>query len=268
MRKLTGVLLILAGYLAGPANADVTPVSTSGHWLMLVGTRNLDASREDAFNHWYDDIDIPDVLKVPGYRRARRALREEVPGFSAAGRGAEDGRYVALYDIETSNMDRTIIDMMLAAKKMDMTGRSIDALKVTERTYFRRLGDALEFPGGPGAARGTYLYLERIACCRDEATAATLNDWYESTRLPALAHFRPDGLRRVTRYEVHRVVMVEPREVPRFLAIYEFEAASAAQVVAAMRRLNDQFAKADWTSDLFIETGSDVFRQIRDVARH
>ena len=110
---------------------------------MLVATKNLDPTHEAEFNHWYDDIDIPDVLKVPGYKRARRGVRQTVTGFSAANQEAADGRYVALYDIETPNMDRTIIDMLMAAKKMDMTGRSIEALKVTERVYFRRLGGAV-----------------------------------------------------------------------------------------------------------------------------
>jgi hypothetical protein len=265
MRLLHQLLLGTVIAMAAPATARDLTETPTGHWLMLVGTTNLDPAHEDAFNHWYNDVDIPDVLKVPGYRRARRELREDVPGFTVPSRAAEDGRYVALYDVETSSMDRTIIDMMLAAKKMDMTGRSIDALRVTERTYFRRIGDVLELPGTAG--RSTYVYLERVDCCRDEATAVALDDWYESTRLPDLARLRPEGLRRVTRYDVHRVVMVEPRKVPRFLAIYEFDASSAAQVVEAMRRMNDQFAKEDRMSELFVETGSDVFRQIREVSR-
>src|SRR5262249_38525437 len=149
---------------SGPAAAN---------WLMLVGTKNLNAGDEDSFNHWYNDIDIPDVLNVPGYRRARRGVRQTVAGFSAPGVEAEDGRYLALYDIETDNMDRTIIDMLMAARKMDMTGRSIDALKVTERVYFRRR-TRLEVGSKP-AGKGTFWYLERVSCCRDEASAAALN---------------------------------------------------------------------------------------------
>jgi hypothetical protein len=244
--------------------ADIGPAPS--HWLMLVGTKNTDPRREDAFNHWYDDIDIPDVLNVPGYRRARRGVRQSVPGFSVPAQEAEDGRYLALYDIETDNMDRTIIDMLMAAKKMDMTGRSIEALKVTERVYFRRRTE-LDMAAPKAAGKGTFWYLERVACCRDDAAASALNDWYDHTRLPDVARAGPPGLERVARFEVHRVVMVEPRQVPRFLTLYEFSADSADQIVAAMRAVNDRLAKTDRSSELFVESGSAVFQQIRDVRR-
>jgi hypothetical protein len=181
-------------------------------------------------------------------------------------RDSEDGSYVALYDIETNDMDRTIIDMLMAAKKMDMTGRSIDALKVTERVYFRQRA-VVDVPGAKAAGKNIFLYLERVACCRDEATAAALNDWYDYTHVPDLAHHAVAGLQRIARFELHRVVMVEARQVPRFLTVYEFSADSPEQVVAAMRSANDGLAKADRMSELFAESGSAVFRQIKDVRR-
>lgn len=263
--------LTIAGCTAGTASAQVPTAQVTtdgtGHWLMLVATKNLDEQQEAAFNHWYDDIDIPDVLKVPGYQRARRGLRQSVAGFSSPAAESTNGRYLALYDIDTSSMDRTIIDMLLAAKKMDMTGRSIDALKVTERVYWRQLGAPLEVAHVPAAGRNTYLYLERVACCRDEATLSALNDWYDKSHLPDVARAGVPGLRRMTRYEVYRVVMVEPLSVPRFLTVYEVEAASAEKVVASMRDVNQQLAKMDRMSEWFDESGSAVFEQIKEVRR-
>ncbi len=267
MPSRAALLLTIAGCAAGTATAQVTPEGT-GHWLMLVATKNLDERQEAAFNHWYDDIDIPDVLKVPGYQRARRGLRQSVAGFSSPTAEGTDGRYLALYDIDTTSMDRTIIDMLLAAKKMDMTGRSIDALKVTERVYWRRHGAALEVAHAKAAGRNTFLYLERVSCCRDDATLSALDDWYDNTHLPDVARAGTPGLRRMTRYEVYRVVMVEPISVPRFLTVYEFEATSADNVVAAMREVNQQLAKADRMSEWFSDSGSAVFQQIREVRRH
>jgi hypothetical protein len=266
MGPLPRLLLVLATLLGAVSRADAQP-GPNDHWLMLVATKNLNPSREDAFNHWYDDIDIPDVLKVPGYRRARRGVRQTVAGFSAPGQEAEDGRYMALYDIETTDMNRTIIDMLIAAKKMDMTGRSIEELKVTERVYFHTHGGTIDVPNAKSAGHNTFLYLERVRCCRDEATAAAINDWYDSTHIPDVARAGLEGLLRITRYEVHRVVMVEPRQVPRFLTVYEFEATSGEQVVATMHRINERLAKADRMSELFVESESAIFQQIRDVRR-
>jgi hypothetical protein len=265
MRSLA-VSLIFLGYWSISTASDLGLESGPSHWLMLVGTKNMDPSNEGAFNHWYDDIDIPDVLKVPGYRRARRGSRQTIPGFSTPAQGSEDGSYVALYDIETNDMDRTIIDMLMAAKKMDMTGRSLDALKVTERVYFRQRA-VVDMPSAKATGKNIFFYLERVACCRDEATAAALNDWYDYTHLPDLTRHGVVGLQRISRFELHRVVMVEARQVPRFLTLYEFSADSPEQVVAAMRSANEGLAKADRMNELYIETGSAVFRQIKEVRR-
>lgn len=266
MANRIALLLLLTGCLVGAAQAQGTAPG-NGHWLMLVATKNLEPLNEAAFNHWYDDIDIPDVLKVPGYKRARRGLRQTVPGFSTAAQEAEDGRYIALYDIETPNMDRTIIDMLMAAKKMDMTGRSIGALKVTERVYFRQLGNTVEVPNAAPKSGNRYLYLERVACCRDEATETALNDWYDNTHVPDVAAVGTEGLLRIERLEVYRVVMVEPLQVPRFLTVYEFDADSAGQVVTTMRHVNEQLKRNDRISDLFVESGSVILKQIKDVRR-
>ncbi len=262
------LLMLFSGCLAGAAWAEDS-MPAAGHWLMMVATKNLAPAREAEFNHWYDDIDIPDVLKVPGYKRARRGVRQTVTGFSTPNQEAAEGRYVALYDIETPNMDRTIIDMLMAAKKMDMTGRSIEALKVTERVYFRRLGGAVLVPNAAhkGASRNTYLYLERVARCRDEATEGALNDWYDNTHIPDIVGAGIEGLTRVERFEVYRVAMVETLQVPRFLALYEFDAGSADEVVAAMRRVNERLKKSDRMSDWFVESNDIILMQIKDVRR-
>lgn len=261
-----GVCCAGAGAVGIASPADASSEIASSHWLMLVGTKNMNPSDEDGFNRWYNDIDIPDVLMVAGYRRARRGVRQTVAGLSPKTQESEDGRYVALYDIETDDIDRTIIDMLMAAKKMDMSGRSIDALKVTERVYFRRRA-ALELSGPRPVGKGTFWYLERVACCRDDASVAALNDWYDYTRIPELTHAGVAGLMRLARFEVHRVVMVEPRQVPRFLTLYVFSADSAEQVVAAMRDANERLVRAGKASELFVETGSSVLKEIRDVRR-
>jgi hypothetical protein len=90
---------------SSPAALPQTIQGEPGRYLMLVATRNLDPNHEDAFNHWYNDIDIPDVLNVPGYLRARRGVREIADSMHP---GTNERQYLALYDIETSNIDATI----------------------------------------------------------------------------------------------------------------------------------------------------------------
>lgn len=240
---------------------------------MMVGTRNTDAGREGEFNRWYDEIDIPDVLKVPGYRRARRgALVTGGADVSAAIPANEPPPYVALYDIESPNIDGTIIDMLMAAQKMDRAGRSTPLLEVTERLYFRQIGAPHpSLSPAPASTAGTasagerrYLLLEHIDCCRDESAAHALNDWYEHQYLPQMLTL--PGVLRATRYEIHRVVMVEPKSFPRYLTVYELDTASVPAVLAARQRSQARLATAGRMSEWFQERATAVYRQIQDVS--
>ncbi len=69
-----GFLLYLVTVPASAADSGI-----NGHWFYVVKTKSTDPAREAEFNAWYDDIDIPDVLAVPGFMRARRAVHK---GFS------------------------------------------------------------------------------------------------------------------------------------------------------------------------------------------
>jgi hypothetical protein len=234
-------------------------------WLMMVSTKSTDVRRDAQFNAWYDRIDIPDVLQIPGYKRARRGQRVELPLLPRVD-AADDNTYVALYDILSPNIDRTMIDMLMATRKMEAVGRTTDLLKVTERLYFRQLGpsSAPAVPPQPGGK--LFLLLERVDCCRDEATAAQLNDWYTTRHIPDM--LRIPGFVRATRYELYRVLMVEPRSAPRFLTVYEVSADSAEQVAklhaGAMGKLREDGRLSDW----FVQRGTALYLGINDVYAH
>ncbi len=115
-------------------------------WLMMVTTHNTDPRRSADFNDWYDRIDIPDVLQVPGYMRARRGARQAADSRAVDASDAQS-EYVALYDIKSRYIDKTIIDMLMASWGMEKAHHSTDLLKVTERVYFHR------YPGTYPAGR-------------------------------------------------------------------------------------------------------------------
>src|SRR5689334_14577438 len=98
------------------------------NWLMTVLSRPTDLTREAEFNAWYDDVDIPELLQMPGYERARRGRRVDLasPSVTAAG----ESSYIALYDIATPTIDRLMVDMLMSARKMKTSGRSTDLLDV------------------------------------------------------------------------------------------------------------------------------------------
>lgn len=227
-----------------------------GHWLMMVKTNSTDPQRETQFNDWYDRIDIPDVLEVPGYMRARR-------GVAAQEHQGEDGKYVALYDIDSAAIDKTLIEMLMATRKMEQRGRSTDLLKVTERVYFQRYAPAFEAPLGKGRGDQEFLYLVKFECCRDAGDESAFNDWYDDTYLPAA--LSAAGAMRATRYKLYRVLMTEPHEVPHYLTVFELKASSAEE---GTQNLRQALARLSGRMDpRYAERDATLYLKIQDVTR-
>lgn len=96
-----------------------------GKWLLLVETNCKDETRDSEFNTWYDTVHIPDVLSSPGHKSAARyVIKDRVKGR---------GKYLAVYEIETDDIKRT---MELSAKNIESiraAGRWTDLLELVSR---------------------------------------------------------------------------------------------------------------------------------------
>jgi hypothetical protein len=71
----------------------------AGKWVNFV-EQNSDPAREAQYHDWYNNMHIPDILKTPSFVRA---TRYRIKDF-------RDGRgqYLAVYEIETDDIDRTM----------------------------------------------------------------------------------------------------------------------------------------------------------------
>jgi hypothetical protein len=86
-------------------------------WINTVEILLTDPSREKEFNHFYNNMHLPDVMKTPGFVDARRFVIEEPRN----GRGG----YLSIYEIETDNIDETMaIRRELREKERDK-GRAL-----------------------------------------------------------------------------------------------------------------------------------------------
>jgi hypothetical protein len=70
-------------------------------WIFTVRANCTDDSREDEFNEWYDNVHVADVMGTEGFVKAERYCS---PEWSAYGQG----RYLAIYEIETDNINKTM----------------------------------------------------------------------------------------------------------------------------------------------------------------
>ena len=266
-KGLALLVTFVSAHLGGGLAAAGTLSEPDDHrqWLMLVMTENTDPARDAEFNDWYDHVDIPDVLQVPGYRRARRGREQRTAESAPPSAPAEPLKYVALYDIASRDIDKTIIDMLMASWGMEKSHHSTDLLRVTERVYFRQYGPAYASPAPHASVANTYLYMTRFDCCQDAIKTGRFERWYKRRWVPALLA-SPRTLS-VARYELYRVLMDKPVPIPKFMTVYEVEADSAEHAGEDMDRVLHKVAGADRDGRPYAAGSHSVFLLINDVKR-
>jgi hypothetical protein len=103
-------------------------------WFLVV-TAHIDPSVEAAWNKWYDEVHVPEILACPGVHRAVRcetSLAATVRGFTA--RPEDSGRgYIAIYDIDGPQVLETP-EFAKARGWREFT----DKVKSTTRVYRKR----------------------------------------------------------------------------------------------------------------------------------
>jgi len=67
-------------------------------YLLFAFSDCKDPKREKEFNDWYDNMHMPDMLEVPGFIKATRWM-------SADNKKDEIRKYLALYELETDNLE-------------------------------------------------------------------------------------------------------------------------------------------------------------------
>jgi hypothetical protein len=67
-----------------------------GKYILLVGMKVADPAKEAEFNDWYNNTHFPDVLETPNFVKATRWEHTEPK--------PEDAKYLALYEIETDDI--------------------------------------------------------------------------------------------------------------------------------------------------------------------
>ena len=91
------------------------------NWLLLIEADCKDAKRQTEFDEWYDTIHIPDIVTgSPGFRSATRYVIK----YPAPGRGM----YLAIYGIETDDIEKTMEAHGKNLEQKYAAGRSSDLI--------------------------------------------------------------------------------------------------------------------------------------------
>ena len=98
----------------------------------MVRTECVDPSAEDEFNQWYNQVHIPDLLQNPDVKKAERYEDQSpTPG---------QGKYLAVYELETDDIDRTMASIRANVAVLREQGRISPLLNVVSRSLCRSLG--------------------------------------------------------------------------------------------------------------------------------
>ena len=98
----------------------------------VVFTNCTDASREEEFNRWYTHTHLPDLSKARGLVKSRRFrhLRSDV---------GEPSQYMAVYEIDSDDIDNTPKDFMGLVAETFAKGRHIDCFEVRGLHLFEEI---------------------------------------------------------------------------------------------------------------------------------
>ncbi|HXZ94621.1 MAG TPA: hypothetical protein VEG28_01760 [Dehalococcoidia bacterium] len=100
-------------------------------WLLVVETNCTDSSKEKEFNRWYNNTHVPDVLSIQGILRATR--------YENPSPGEKQGKYVALYDVETKDILQTMATLNDNMTKWGEQGRVPKYLEIVSGCIYRQI---------------------------------------------------------------------------------------------------------------------------------
>ena len=101
-------------------------------WLFVVRTNCINESREDEFNEWYNNVHAQDVVNLPGVLRGDRFW---CPDWSSH----EQGRYLALYEIETDDIEKTKELLSTNLLEWFKKGRMSDLITVVNLSFYKSI---------------------------------------------------------------------------------------------------------------------------------
>ena len=182
--------------------------------LLVVLSGPVAPEREDAYNDWYTNVHLPDVLAVPGYVRAARY--KAFPGERSF-----DQEYMALYELDVEDLDslQAVSDEHMRRIEANEMHRSppetIDRENVRSMYYIEtgpRLGGHDDIP------ETLFMpFTEPVSQQDDEE----FNRWYQEIHLPEVLDV--PGFSAASRYKETGMNMTGrpwPISFP-YLALYE-----------------------------------------------
>ena len=105
------------------------------NWIRVVESNCTDATREAEFHEWYTKVHLPDMLETPGILRATR--------YEAVEPKEGEARFLAVYEMETDDIDRTMAKLREIVDRKRAEGRGTELSEVVSRSLNREINPPL-----------------------------------------------------------------------------------------------------------------------------
>jgi hypothetical protein len=105
-------------------------------WFLTVESNCCDASREKEFSDWYKNIHLPDILEIPGFMHA--AFYENTNPSEG------QGKFLAIYDIETDDLARTLAEFDEIVNARAKQGRMSDLVMAVGGGLYKQVCDPVK----------------------------------------------------------------------------------------------------------------------------
>ena len=184
--------------VSSQAEAEVVWVSV----LYLVRCSYRDANSESAWNTWYSDLHVPEMLTIPGFRSGRR--------YRAA--DPESPRYAARYELTDSRV------LESGAYQETSGGRFPEPWYSNITDFSRWLYFPLREEAEPGEQNSAGLFVVDVDVPAD--IRVEFSDWYDSEHIPQVS--QAAGCSPGRRY-----LPLGSEPSPSQTIMYEFESAAS-----------------------------------------
>lgn len=107
-------------------------------WILVVRSNvkeqlpGAEFNDDDKFNDLYDNIHAPDALETYGFVSCRRFVS---PDFNTK----EAGKYLAIYEIETDDIGKSMTSLQEVLRKRAKQGRVSEIIEVVSVALYRQI---------------------------------------------------------------------------------------------------------------------------------
>jgi hypothetical protein len=199
--------------------------------MLAVLMNCAEPAREQAFNTWYNEVHVPDVIAT-GWVTSGLRYRNLSPELQP-----EEARYLALYETDRWDMEDMLDDIRTThTPRWRENDRLTADARLALMGVVRKCGppwrpETSPFTTDRSGKAGITGVLLQVTVCKEPAREGEFNDWYNR-------HYVPEAMTAGPFHTAYRYAnsVREPEGGRRFLTLFETDAPDAAGTVGSFLR--------------------------------